>query len=88
MERLLNGRSPAGRMNPVYAIATVQRITAEQGSMGDHLVMRQVGHMFRTTAFVSGCKHLNLFGTIARRRRGCPDRTVFRRALTVLITLV
>jgi hypothetical protein len=38
IERLLNGRSAwPVRMNPVYAIATVQRIT-RTGSMGDHLL--------------------------------------------------
>src|SRR5258707_14464682 len=44
IERLLNGRSPwPVRMNPVYAIATVQRI-ARTENMGDHLLITKYCH--------------------------------------------
>jgi len=45
IERLLNGRSPwPVRMNPVYAIATVQRITRTE-NMGHHLLMSKYCHI-------------------------------------------
>src|SRR5580700_6430268 len=44
MERLLNVRNPwLVRMNPVYAIATVQRIT-RTGNMGNHPFMSTYRH--------------------------------------------
>jgi hypothetical protein len=44
MERLLNVRNPwLVKMNPVYAIATVQRIT-RTGNMGNHLLMSTYCH--------------------------------------------
>jgi hypothetical protein len=50
IERLLNGRSPwPVRMNPVYAIATVQTITRTE-NMEDHLLMRKclsLWHLWR-----------------------------------------